>query len=70
MHIIGCAMLTFHLVHGFQSAFQTLGLAHPQWTPIIRVLGVLLAVTFGLGFASFVVWAQFMPDPSVVPVVE
>ncbi len=63
IYLVGCAMLTFHLIHGFQSSFQTLGIAHPFWSKWLRVLGIVVAIVFGVGFASFVVWAQIMPVP-------
>jgi succinate dehydrogenase / fumarate reductase cytochrome b subunit len=41
-----------HVSHGFQSAFQSLGLNHPRWTPIVRAAGYGIAALFALGFAS------------------
>ena len=38
-YLIGIAVLAFHLNHGFASAFQTLGLRHRKYTPIIQFLG-------------------------------
>lgn len=52
-YAIGCLFLTFHLAHGFQSAFQTLGLNHPKYTPLIKIAGLLFALAIGIGFASF-----------------
>lgn len=40
-----------HVTHGFQSAFQSLGIHHPRWTPWIRIVGRVLAVVLALGFA-------------------
>jgi succinate dehydrogenase / fumarate reductase cytochrome b subunit len=40
-----------HLSHGFRSAFQSLGVSHPQWNPLLEILGKSLAVLFALGFA-------------------
>ena len=50
---VGCLFLAFHLAHGFQSAFQTLGLNHPKYTPLIKLVGLLFAIGIGVGFASF-----------------
>ena len=41
-----------HLSHGFQSAFQTLGLNHKKYTPIIKGLGTAYSVLIPLGFAA------------------
>lgn len=53
-------LLGFHLWHGFQSAFQSLGLNHKKYTPIIKFLGRLYAVVVAGGFASFPVYFYFM----------
>ncbi|HKY64297.1 MAG TPA: succinate dehydrogenase cytochrome b subunit [bacterium] len=57
VYFLGSLLLGWHLWHGFQSAFQSLGLRHPKYTPFIRKFGVALAILLGLGFASFPVWA-------------
>jgi len=41
-----------HLSHGFQSAFQTLGLNHKKYTPIIKGLGLAYSIIIPLGFAA------------------
>jgi succinate dehydrogenase / fumarate reductase cytochrome b subunit len=46
----------FHLDHAFQSAFQTLGLNHPIYTPIIRVIGHIFAIVITIGFISIPVY--------------
>jgi succinate dehydrogenase / fumarate reductase cytochrome b subunit len=43
--------LAFHLWHGFQSAFQTLGLRHPKYTPIINFVGKAFAIVVPALFA-------------------
>ena len=42
--------LGFHLHHGFQSAFQTLGLNHKIYTPIIKALGVIYTIIVTTGY--------------------
>lgn len=44
-------VVAFHLNHGFQSAFQTLGLNHKKYTPLIKGLGTAYSVIVPLGFA-------------------
>jgi len=39
-YVIAMAALAFHLVHGFQSAFRTLGLSHKKYLPLVQVIGV------------------------------
>jgi succinate dehydrogenase / fumarate reductase cytochrome b subunit len=40
LYVISMIALAFHLFHGFQSAFQTFGINHHRYTPIIKVIGV------------------------------
>jgi succinate dehydrogenase / fumarate reductase, cytochrome b subunit len=40
LYIIGMIALSYHLVHGFQSAFQSMGVRHSLYTPVIRSIGV------------------------------
>ena len=53
---LGCfALLGFHLFHAFYSAFQTLGLNHRIWSPIIKVIAFIYAITIPAGFASIAI---------------
>jgi succinate dehydrogenase / fumarate reductase cytochrome b subunit len=51
-------LLAFHLYHAFGSAFQTLGLNHRIWTPVIKILAVIYAILIPAGFASIpiIIW--------------
>jgi len=44
-------LLGFHLYHAVLSAFQTLGLNHRIWTPIIKKAALIYAIIIPLGFA-------------------
>lgn len=52
LYLVGVVALFWHLYHGFQSAFQTLGLNHKKYTPIIRAAGtgysVIICILFAL----------------------
>jgi succinate dehydrogenase / fumarate reductase, cytochrome b subunit len=52
VYVIALFGLGFHLHHGFQSAFQTLGLNHPVYTPIIKGAGWVYTIAVTLGFMS------------------
>ncbi|HMV15277.1 MAG: succinate dehydrogenase cytochrome b subunit [Chitinophagales bacterium] len=43
-YILGFIALGYHLLHGFPSAFQTLGLNHKKYTPIIAALGTAFSI--------------------------
>lgn len=45
------ALLGFHLYHAFSSAFQTLGLNHRIWTPVVKLVALFYAVLIPSGFA-------------------
>lgn len=52
------ALLGFHLFHAFSSAFQTLGLNHRIWTPVIKIIALVYAIFIPAGFAfiSITLW--------------
>ena len=50
-YIASFLFLGFHLLHGFQSAFQTLGLNHKVYTPVIKTLGILYTLLVVAGFS-------------------
>lgn len=52
VYILGCISLSYHLLHGFQSAFQSLGINHPAWTPIIKSAGNAFSFVVPLLFAA------------------
>jgi succinate dehydrogenase / fumarate reductase, cytochrome b subunit len=51
--------LSFHLMHAFQSAFQTLGINHSKYTPIIKFIGTAYAILVPLGFAIIPIYFLF-----------
>ncbi|MFT3912469.1 MAG: succinate dehydrogenase cytochrome b subunit [Ferruginibacter sp.] len=52
IYVLGVFSLFWHLLHGFQSAFQTFGINHKRYTPIIKGLGVFYSVVICLLFAA------------------
>ena len=69
LYVASMIFLAFHLSHGFASAFQTLGLNHKKYTPLIKSVGVAFSVLVPLLFAIqpiavflFVQWGLL--DPS------
>lgn len=51
IYILGVISLAWHLLHGFQSAFQTFGWNHKRYTPIIKAFGAAFSVIVPLIFA-------------------
>jgi succinate dehydrogenase / fumarate reductase cytochrome b subunit len=60
IYLLGVAALGFHLAHGFQSAFQTLGWNHRKYTPAIKALGWILAIGLPIGFALLPLYHYFL----------
>ncbi|MCR8557996.1 succinate dehydrogenase cytochrome b subunit [Mucilaginibacter sp. BJC16-A38] len=52
-YVIAMFAVSFHLLHGFQSAFRTLGWVHRKYTPVVYFIGTwLFAVIIPIGFAA------------------
>ena len=62
-YVLAMVALGLHLSHGVQSLFQTLGLNHPQWTPLILKAGFAFAVVISAGFAVIPLWAFMQGGP-------
>lgn len=63
IYILGVLSLCYHLLHGFSSAFQSLGLSHPKYTPVIKIVGktftVIVCVLFALmPISVFMEWIK------------
>ncbi len=50
LYIISFVMLSLHLLHGFQSSFQSVGYNSTKYTPIIKKLGNVFAIAVPAGF--------------------
>jgi succinate dehydrogenase / fumarate reductase cytochrome b subunit len=51
VYVLGCISLAWHLVHGFFSAFQTLGLGMNKYKGIIKSVGIVFSIIVPLIFA-------------------
>ena len=56
VYLIGMIALAVHLWHGFESAFQTLGMKHTKLGPLFKVIGRIYSVVVPLGFAIIPVY--------------
>lgn len=50
-YVLSMAFLAFHLSHGFASAFQTIGLNHKKYSPLIQKIGTGFAILVPALFA-------------------
>lgn len=51
LYVVAMVGLAFHLSHGFKSAFQTLGLTHTKYTPLIEGGGLWFSIVVPTLFA-------------------
>jgi succinate dehydrogenase / fumarate reductase cytochrome b subunit len=58
IYLVCFVLLGLHLFHAFSSAFQTLGLNHRIWTPVIKTFAWIYAIAIPLGFSSvlIIIW--------------
>jgi succinate dehydrogenase / fumarate reductase cytochrome b subunit len=59
IYIAGCFSLFWHLLHGFKSAFQTLGLNHVKYNEVIAVAGIAFSIIVPFAFAMMPVSMYF-----------
>ncbi len=59
-YIAAFVFLGFHLVHGFQSAFKTLGMDHKKYTPAVQFLAIVYASIIVGGFSFIPVYIYFL----------
>jgi succinate dehydrogenase / fumarate reductase cytochrome b subunit len=58
-YMVGLSALGYHLWHGFESAFQTLGLSHPKYTPLIQGVGKAFSVIIPVLYAIIPLYYKF-----------
>jgi succinate dehydrogenase / fumarate reductase cytochrome b subunit len=59
-YVLAMIGLGLHLSHGVQSSFQTFGVSHPRYTPLIKKIGLAFAAVMTLAFASMPVYFFFV----------
>lgn len=51
IYLVCFTLLGLHLYHALSSAFQTLGLNHRIWTPVVKFISLIYAIILPAGFA-------------------
>lgn len=59
LYVFSMLAIMFHLWHGFKSAFQTLGVNHPNVNKLIQVVGGLISTVIPLAFAFIPLYIYF-----------
>ena len=52
LYVIGCISLGWHLVHGFQASFRSLGLYNTKYIALINAIGIAFSIIVSLLFAA------------------
>lgn len=60
VYVLGCVSLSWHLMHGFYSAFQTFGLATSRYKSFINSIGIGYSIIVPLIFASMPVYLHYL----------
>ena len=51
-YVLAMILLCLHLYHGMWSMFQSLGISHPRYTPIVKKAAAVLAIAVAVGNCS------------------
>ncbi|OQP54453.1 succinate dehydrogenase cytochrome b subunit [Niastella populi] len=51
LYLLGCFSLAWHLLHGFQSSFRTVGVHNKKWLGVVHSAGVAFSIIVPLIFA-------------------
>ena len=56
IYVLAFVFLALHLLHGFQSAFQSIGARHTKYSPMILKLGKIYAIAVPAGFIFIAIY--------------
>ncbi len=59
IYVLSFVFLALHLLHGFQSSFQSIGANNEKYTPAIKKLGTLYAILVPAGFIFIALFHHF-----------
>ena len=59
IYVAGCFSLFWHLLHGFKSAFQSLGLNHAKYNETIAITGIAFSIIVPFIFAMMPISMHF-----------
>lgn len=59
LYVVACISLAYHLLHGFQSAWRSLGLSNNRYLHLINAVGVGFSIIVPLAFAMMPISMYF-----------
>ena len=57
LYVFMMIVVGIHTSHGFGSAFQSLGLNHPKYNPLIKLSTKLYGLIIAVGFSGIAIWS-------------
>ena len=51
LYVLGCISLAYHLMHGFQSSFRTLGVHNNRYISLLKATGYIFSIVVSIAFA-------------------
>ncbi len=64
LYLLGVFALGYHLLHGFQAAWRSLGFMHRKYTPVLQGIGAAFSFIVVLGFAIIPIFFYFFKQPN------
>lgn len=64
-YVLAVCCVGMHISHGIQSVFQTVGVNHPVYTPLIQRASLAVGAVVALGFASIPLFVLVVRTPPV-----
>jgi succinate dehydrogenase / fumarate reductase cytochrome b subunit len=52
LYVVGCISLAWHLIHGFQSAFRTIGVSNKKYLALLNAAGIVFSLLVSGLFAA------------------
>lgn len=65
IYCLAFIFLSLHLLHGFQSAFQSVGFRHRKYTPMIKKIGNIYAILIPAGFIFIALFHFFVSQNNI-----
>lgn len=59
IYVVSMVAIAFHLWHGFESSFQSIGISHAKYNPVLQGIGRTYSVVVPLLFAIIPVYVYF-----------
>ena len=59
LYLVGCLSLAYHLLHGFQSAWRSLGVSNSKYIRLINAIGIGFSIIVPLAFAMMPISMYF-----------